>query len=34
MALWLYATVDGVGSARAIELLIEAHDAYVGSAAG
>lgn len=28
MALWLYATVEGVGSARAIERLTEAHDAY------
>jgi len=28
MALWLYATVDGVGSAREIERLTEAHDAY------
>jgi transposase len=27
-ALWLYATVDGVGSAREIERLTEAHDAY------
>lgn len=28
MALWLYATVEGVGSARAIERLTEVHDAY------
>ena len=28
MALWLYATVDGVGSAREIERLTEIHDAY------
>lgn len=28
MALWLYATVDGVGSAREIERLTEVHDAY------
>jgi len=28
MALWLYATVEGVGSARAIARLCEAHDAY------
>ena len=28
MALWLYATVDGVGSAREIERLSESHDAY------
>ncbi len=28
MALWLYATIDGVGSARAIERLTEVHDAY------
>jgi transposase len=28
MALWLYATVDGVGSARAVARLCEAHDAY------
>ena len=28
MALWLYATVDGVGSAREIERLTEAHNAY------
>ena len=28
MALWLYATVDAVGSAREIERLTEMHDAY------
>jgi transposase len=28
MALWLYAIVDGVGSAREIERLTQAHDAY------
>jgi transposase len=28
LALWLYATVEGVGSARAIERLTEEHDAY------
>ncbi len=28
LALWLYATVDGVGSAREIERLTGAHDAY------
>ena len=28
MALWLYATLDGVGSAREIERLTEIHDAY------
>jgi transposase len=28
MVLWLYATVDGVGSAREIERLTETHDAY------
>ena len=28
MTLWLYATVDGVGSAREIERLTQAHDAY------
>jgi len=27
-ALWLYATVEGVGSARAIARLTQAHDAY------
>ena len=28
LALWLYATLDGVGSARALDRLTEAHDAY------
>ncbi|MGH6628556.1 MAG: IS1182 family transposase, partial [Burkholderiales bacterium] len=28
MALWLYATVEGVGSAREIERLTDSHDAY------
>jgi transposase len=28
LALWLYATLDGVGSARALERLCELHDAY------
>ena len=28
MALWLYATVEGVGSARAVARLCEEHDAY------
>lgn len=28
LALWLYATLDGVGSAREIVRLTEAHDAY------
>jgi transposase len=28
MALWLYATVEGVGSARALERLTEQHDVY------
>ena len=28
LALWLYATSDGVGSARALERLCENHDAY------
>lgn len=28
MSLWLYATLEGVGSARALERLCEAHDAY------
>jgi len=27
-ALWLYATLEGVGSARAVERLTQAHDAY------
>src|SRR5574337_1675132 len=28
LALWLYATLDGVGSAREVSRLIESHDAY------
>ncbi|MCH2218815.1 MAG: transposase, partial [Dechloromonas sp.] len=28
LALWLYATLDGVGSARAVSRLLESHDAY------
>jgi transposase len=28
MALWLYATLEGVGSARALERLCQQHDAY------
>ena len=28
LALWLYATIEGVGSARALERLSEQHDAY------
>lgn len=28
IALWLYATIDGVGSAREVERLCDAHDAY------
>jgi transposase len=28
MALWLYATIEGVGSARALERLTRQHDAY------
>jgi transposase len=28
VALWLYATIDGVGSAREVERLCDAHDAY------
>ena len=28
MALWLYATIDGVGSAREIERLTQSHDGY------
>lgn len=28
LALWLYATIDGVGSARALERLTKQHDAY------
>jgi transposase len=34
MALWLYATLDAVGSARAIERLGEQHDAYRWIAGG
>ena len=34
IALWLYATVEGVGSARAIERLCEQHDAYRWIAGG
>jgi len=34
MALWLYATLDAVGSARAIERLCEQHDAYRWIAGG
>ena len=28
MALWLYATMDGVGSAREVDRLCSSHDAY------
>ena len=28
VALWLYATIDGVGSAREVDRLCDAHDAY------
>jgi transposase len=28
LALWLYATIEGVGSARALERLTQQHDAY------
>ena len=28
LALWLYATIDGVGSAREVDRLCGAHDAY------
>jgi transposase len=28
LALWLYATVEGIGSARALDRLCESHDAY------
>src|SRR6185436_13511145 len=28
VALWLYATMDGVGSARAVDRLCASHDAY------
>jgi transposase len=34
MALWLYATLDGVGSARAVARLCEEHDAYRWLAGG
>jgi len=34
MALWLHATLEGVGSARAIERLCEQHDAYRWIAGG
>jgi transposase len=34
MALWLYATLEGVGSARAVARLCEAHDAYRWLAGG
>jgi transposase len=34
LALWLYATSDGVGSARALSRLIECHDAYRWLAGG
>ena len=34
MALWLYATIEGVGSARALERLTEQHDAYRWIAGG
>ncbi len=34
LALWLYATSDGVGSARALSRLIEQHDAYRWLAGG
>src|SRR5882762_7139900 len=34
MALWLYATSEGVGSARALSRLIEHHDAYRWLAGG
>src|SRR5712692_10732937 len=33
-ALWLYATLDGVGSARALDRLCEQHDAYRWIAGG
>jgi len=28
MSLWQYATIEGVGRARALERLCESHDAY------
>lgn len=34
VALWLYATLEGVGSARALERLVEEHDAYRWIAGG
>src|SRR6266852_4556168 len=34
LALWLYATSEGVGSARALERLCESHDAYRWLAGG
>src|SRR5665811_172865 len=34
MALWLYATLEGVGSARALERLCDEHDAYRWLAGG
>src|SRR5207247_4049912 len=34
LALWLYATSEGVGSARALSRLIEHHDAYRWLAGG
>jgi transposase len=34
LALWLYATVDGVGSARALDRLCDEHDAYRWIAGG
>ena len=33
-ALWLYATIDGVGSARALDRLCDQHDAYRWIAGG
>ncbi len=34
LALWLYATIEGVGSARALERLVESHAAYRWLAGG
>ena len=34
LALWLYATSEGIGSARALARLCESHDAYRWLAAG
>ena len=34
MALWLYATLEGVGSARALERMCDEHDAYRWLAGG